>query len=65
MATTRVPGGFPHLTFAFSTLVLVGLAAFTLAALMNESPHLLLVLAIAIPALILVLVRSADYRISK
>ena len=54
-----MPGGFPHLTVAFATLVLVALAAFTLAALLNNSLFALVVLGLAVPILIVVLTRNA------
>ena len=57
-----MPGGFPHLTAAFATLLLVALAAFTLGALLNSASYALVVLALATPVLILVLTRSANRR---
>jgi hypothetical protein len=55
----RMPGGFPHLTVAFSALLLTALAAFTLSALLNESLYALVVLGLSVPILILALTRSA------
>ena len=55
-----MPGGFPHLTVAFATLLLVALAAFTLGALLNNSLYALVILGLAIPVLIVVLTRSAS-----
>lgn len=55
----RVPGGFPHLTIAFSTLLLVALAAFTLGALTNNSLYALVMLGLSIPIVIVALTHSA------
>jgi hypothetical protein len=55
-----MPGGFPHLTVAFATLLLVALAAFTLGALLNSSSYTFVVLALATPVLIVMLTRSAN-----
>ena len=55
-----MPGGFPHLTAAFATLLLVALAAFTLGALLNSVSYTLVALALTTPVLILVLTRSAN-----
>ena len=62
MATTSrpVPGGTPHLTIAFAILVPVALAAFTLGALLNSASYALVVLALAIPVLIVLLTRGAN-----
>ena len=57
-----MPGGFPHLTAAFATVLLVALAAFTLGALLNSASYAIVVLALATPVLILVTTRSANRR---
>jgi hypothetical protein len=59
-SSRRRPGGFPRLTAAFATLVLVALAVFTLGAVLDSPRFALVVLGLAIPILIAVLTRNAN-----